>query len=162
MTYKVVFDVAEAGYKSWSFPAFGLIFVVIGVLLVLARRHLPGWWGQSPRASAVFAFGWLSFAVLWTVTSFLATYGEYSSLIGAHREGRTTTVEGLVSGFVPMPYAGHAVEKFCVSGHCFEYSDYLVSGGFNNTSSHGGPIKEGLNVRVTFWRGVITKLEVAQ
>jgi hypothetical protein len=53
------------------------------------------------------------------------------------------------------------MEKFCVNDHCFEYSDYVITGGFNNTRSHGGPIREGLPVRVTFIRNKIIKLEVA-
>ena len=38
-----------------------------------------------------------------------------------------------------MPEKGHAVEHFKVNGHYYEYSDFEVSAGFNNTSTHGGP-----------------------
>lgn len=44
MQYNTVFDITGAGYKSWNFPAFGLIFVAIGatlVALVLWRKALP-------------------------------------------------------------------------------------------------------------------------
>ncbi len=54
-----------------------------------------------------------------------------------------TVVEGRITNFVPMPYEGHADENFAVSGVQFSYSDYGVSDAFNNTSSHGGPIKAG-------------------
>ena len=53
------------------------------------------------------------------------------------------------------------MERFCVSGTCFEYSDYVVTGGFNNTSSHGGPIRAGLPVRVSHVGDRIVKLEIA-
>lgn len=43
MTYVVVFDIADAGYKSLSFPAAGLIFVGIGALFVALRGHIPRW-----------------------------------------------------------------------------------------------------------------------
>lgn len=159
--YRTVFDIATAGYKSWSFPAFGLIFVAIGVLLVVNRRNLPGTWSRRPRSSSAFAFFFLGFAVLWTVVSFTSTYGEYTSLSRAEKAREGKVVEGKVTNFKPMPATGHAMEKFCVSDTCFEYSDYIVTGGFNNTSSHGGPLREGLQVRVTHVGNDIVKLEVA-
>src|ERR1700722_4273604 len=73
---------------------------------------------------------------------------------------------GAVSEFIPMPYGGHAMEHFCIRELCFNYSDYELTGGFNTTSSHGGPIRAGLSVRVTYvespvlFRPVIVKLEI--
>lgn len=162
MNYRVVFDIASAGYKSWFFPAFGLLFIAVGIVLVLARKNLPGRWAKRPRLSAVFSFFFLGFAVLWTLASFGATYSDYSALKEAERSGNVQRVEGRVSNFQPMPPSGHAMEHFCVNADCFSYSDYVITGGFNNTSSHGGPIREGLPVRVTFVGNSIIKLEVAQ
>jgi len=162
MEYRVVFDIASAGYKSWSFPAFGLIFVVVGAGLVALRKNFGGWWGKHPIASNVFAFFFFGFAVLWTVVSFVATYHDYSSLSAAVRTNCVHVVEGVVTNFRPMPVTGHAMERFCVSDKCFEYSDYIITGGFNNTSSHGGPIREGLSVRVSYVGNSITKLEIAR
>ena len=162
MEYRTVFDIATAGYKSWDFPAFGLLFITIGAILVANRTSLPGWWGRSPRASNVFAFFFLSFALLWTLITFVSTYGQYSSLTKSVSNGGARIVEGVVTNFKPMPVTGHAMEKFCVSDACFEYSDYVIVGGFNNTASHGGPIREGLSVRVTYVGNSILKLEVAK
>jgi hypothetical protein len=73
---------------------------------------------------------------------------------------------GTVSEFIPMPYGGHAMEHFCIRELCFNYSDYELTGGFNTTSSHGGPVRAGLSVRVTYvespvlLRPVIVKLEI--
>ena len=69
-------------------------------------------------------------------------------------------MEGEVADFVPMPAAGHAMEHFCVQRVCFSYSDFVLNGGFNNTSSHGGPIRAGLPVRIAYLDGVIVKLEI--
>jgi hypothetical protein len=161
MHYRTVFDIATAGYKSWSFPAFGLIFVAIGALIVANRRNLPGAWSKRPKSSSAFSFFFLGFAILWTVTSFMSTYAEYRSLTQADTKHESRVVEGTVTEFKPMPVTGHAMEKFCVSDTCFEYSDYIVTGGFNNTSSHGGPIRAGLQVRVTYVDNTIVRLEVA-
>jgi len=54
------------------------------------------------------------------------------------------------------------MESFTVGGRRFSYSDYEVTAGFNNTASHGGPIRAGLHVRVTYWGNLILRLEVAR
>ena len=162
MEYRTVFDIATAGYKSWDFPAFGLIFVAVGVVLVAGRKSLPGWWASRPRASNAFTFYFLGFAVVWTLVAFASTYTQYSSLSRARAASDVHIVEGVVSRFTPMPASGHAMEKFCVSDACFEYSDFVISAGFNNTSSHGGPIREGLLVRIAYVGNSIVKLEVAK
>ena len=162
MNYHTVFDVANAGYKSWSFPAFGLIFVAIGAGLFIRRRNLPVRWSARPRASAAFAGVYLAFSVFWTATAFLSTYGDYRALSEAESSGEMQIAEGRVTDFRPMPAAGHAMERFCVADDCFEYSDFVITGGFNNTSSHGGPIRSGLAVRVSYVHGKIVKLEVAE
>ncbi|MGH9970245.1 MAG: hypothetical protein ACREBG_20950 [Pyrinomonadaceae bacterium] len=61
-----------------------------------------------------------------------------------------------------MPFEGHADETFVVDGHRFSYSDYDETKGFNRTQSHGGPMREGLQVRITHVDGSIVKLEIAR
>jgi hypothetical protein len=162
MEYRVVYDIASSGYKSWSFPAFGLIFIFIGLLLVALRKRLPFWWSRHPKASSVFTFSFLGFAGFWTIFAFGLTFLDYSRLSKAVEMKKTSVAVGIVTNFVPMPEAGHAMERFCVSDKCFEYSDYVVTAGFNNTSSHGGPIRTGRPVRVSYVGNVITKLEVGK
>ena len=160
MSYQTVFDITTVGYKSWSFPAFGLIFIIVGVVLVRNRKILPGWWQSHPRASNIFTFFFLGFAVLWTVGSFGTTYSDYQTLVSCVKNGSAKVVEGTVTNFKPMPVTGHAMESFCVQTACFEFSDFLITAGFNNTSSHGGPIREGLPVRITYVGNTIAKLEI--
>jgi len=38
----------------------------------------------------------------------------------------------------------------------------MVTAGFNNTLSHGGPIHEGLRVRIADVDGAIARLEIAR
>jgi hypothetical protein len=61
-----------------------------------------------------------------------------------------------------MPYGGHAQESFSVAGVPFRYSDFIISGGFNNTLSHGGPINGDSYVRICYDRtdGAILRLEI--
>lgn len=167
MEYRVVFDIAEAGYKSWSFAAYGLIFVAVGAGLALAGDRWPGllgnnWWANHPRMRKGFLKFFLVFAILWTVLSFSGTFFEYWSLKSAWDSGEANVAEGMVTNFIPMPATDHGMEKFCVNNACFEYSDYVITAGFNNTASHGGPIKEGLPVRVMYVGSTIVKLELAK
>jgi hypothetical protein len=162
MKYTTVFDIAQAGYKEWSFPAFGLIFVAVAIAMLLFRGKLSGITGKRSQYGRGAAWLLLSIAGLWTIGSFVATFGEYRTLLSSLKDGRARVVEGIVTEFTPMPSSGHALERFCVSHKCFHYSDFEVSAGFNNTSSHGGPIREGLPVRVTYVDDTIVRLEVAR
>jgi hypothetical protein len=77
-------------------------------------------------------------------------------------ENRCWMVEGPVDHFVPMPYGGHASESFSVHGVPFKYSDFMITGGFNNTVSHGGPITSDSHVRICYdpSNNVILRLEI--
>jgi len=107
-----------------------------------------------------------SVAILWV--AFRAVIGDYRNRKTQLRTGHYHTVEGRVEHFVPMPYQGHALEKFDVQGVRFSYGTYMVTSCFNHTTSHGGPIYEGLQVRIAYAptgngseQNCILKLEVA-
>jgi hypothetical protein len=85
----------------------------------------------------------------------------YASARETYAKGEYATVEGEVSDFHPMPYSGHQNETFGVNGVQFSYSDYVVNPCFNNTASHGGPVREGMRVRIAYSGDCILKLEVA-
>jgi hypothetical protein len=74
----------------------------------------------------------------------------YARAREAYMEGQYATIEGTVTNFHPMPYSGHQNETFSVNGLQFSYSDYVLVPCFNNTSSHGGPIHEGLRANCVF------------
>jgi hypothetical protein len=157
--FTLIFDVTEAGYRQWNFPAFGLIFVAIGIGLLIYQYLRPTQKAKTFRRW--FPFVYLAFAVVWTLGSFAATFTDYLRLRNAVRDGRCEIVEGTITDFVPMPYQGHAMEHFVVNGHYFKYSDFVVTAGFNNTQSHGGPLSEGKRVRICNVGGEIARLEIA-
>jgi hypothetical protein len=61
-----------------------------------------------------------------------------------------------------MPYGGHGNESFSVRGVPFKYSDFVITGGFNNTASHGGPITRDAYVRICYdpSNNLILRLEI--
>jgi len=160
MEYRVAFDVAEAGCRYWWFPVSGLALLTVGLLRLRHQRRHPD--PSRSRWRRVEPAAMVAFGVLITISSFGATYGEYRQLVAALEHRDFTVVEGVVHNFVPMPYEGHADESFDVAGHHYEYSDFMVTEGFNNTQSHGGPIRDGLRVRIADVGGRIARLEIAR
>jgi hypothetical protein len=59
-------------------------------------------------------------------------------------------VEGRVINFHPMPSEGHRNESFTIENEYFSYLDFVVTPCFNNSSSHGGPIRPDLPFRVSY------------
>ena len=164
MKYELIFDVAEGGFRNWTFPAFGLIFVVVGIFLVKNRKILPYMFpGQmGPKDGVKLGVFVLACSILWVAFTLRGTWRDYSDLRNALKDGNIAVAEGWVENFIPMPYTGHAQERFSVCGVPFSYSDYGVTAGFNNTSSHGGPIREGLWVRITHLGNSIARLEAVK
>lgn len=161
-----VFDVLDSGFRDWPFPAFGLIFVAIGLIIFFFPRLIKGagipYLDVRSTFQVFFRYGFLGFAILWTAAVFFGTYSQYLRHRALAQENRCSVVEGPVRDFVPMPYTGHARESFSVSGVTFRYSDFVITGGFNNTSSHGGPIKSDSYVRICYdpSGNVILRLEI--
>jgi hypothetical protein len=127
------------------------------------RFGLPTWPGLPWQR--LFPYLFLGFSVLWTTIAALSTFGGWAGIWLAESRGQVSVVEGPIENFHPMPYGGHDTERFTVADVHFAYSDYAVTPGFNQTSSHGGPIREGLQVRITYTGptsdAMIVKLQIA-
>ena len=110
----------------------------------------------------VFASFFLLFACFWTLASLALTASDYFGLASALRHGRCEVVEGVVTQFEPWSDVIKKDETFVVNGHRFHYSDFTITPGFNNTQVHGGPIHEGVRVRIHYTGNDIARLEIAQ
>jgi hypothetical protein len=157
----VIYQVAYVP-QAGSADNFSSLWIVIpaalAIILVIRR---------PPIRRALF---YLAFAVVATfaMVSALRSWNrgvsrQYDMASRAARDPTTPVVEGRVEGFQPAPAEGHQDETFTVGGVRFAYSDYVITGGFNQTQSHGGPIHEGVAVRIHYIPGpnVIVKLEIA-
>jgi len=153
MQYKTVFDLIDARYQNW--PGVGLLILAnLTVLIPAIGRYRSG---VGPRSiyvvSAIFT--------LVTIFSFGGSYILYVRLSNAVRSGQARFVEGPVTKFFPMPWWGHRPESFVVNGHEFEYEDYFIKVAFSYPAYRGGPIREGLQVRVWYVGPYIVRLEIA-
>ena len=162
MQYRTVFDAAGHPLANWSFPAFGLIFVAIGAVMLFRPQALEVLGGGFRNISKRRFFSWsfFLFSVAWVLLVGITTFSGSIEASQVASAGTCKTVAGLVANFHPAPYTGHDMESFTVNGVPFSYSDYVVTPGFRQSASHGGPIHEGLPVRICYADGAILRLQV--
>jgi len=156
MAYQTVFDISQKGF-DWWFPAAGLAFLAVGIFLIWLGKKKT-WTGFQRWTGYYF----VAFSSLWTLAAFGTMWPEYTNLHNAYMQGQYSVVEGEVENFRPMPYDGHQDECFSVKGVTFCYSDYGPTAGFNNSTSHGGPIRAGLPVRIAYLGNHILRIDVRE
>lgn len=164
LEYKTIYSVAAAPLP-WMLMAAPLLFVAIGVILTLLGDRLGGstigfnkkGWGF------IMIGGGVLFLFIWS----WGLYEDYSSLRNAYKKGEFAIVEGAVEDFGSRPDYGAASEGFNVNGIKFEYSEYELTGAYNQASwRKDGPIQDGTRVRISYVsfnnKNRIIKLEVAR
>ena len=168
MGYRTVYD-ATGEIPGVGLPIAGL-FVFAFCLLLWALRNQVFSGADSAAASAR-----KRVLLYFLVGSFLFTFGTTIAAVQSYRdgpqrlaEGRALVVEGVVEGFQPMR-TGHDTEHFTVRGVRFSYSNFIYGQGFNQTTWAGGPMREGLRVRIHYTLrpcgggcADIQKLEIAE
>ncbi|WP_321478181.1 hypothetical protein [uncultured Paludibaculum sp.] len=157
--YVIAFEISRQ-YSSPPFGLLGLLSLLAGIIILFGKLRLkwrrPAW----PLPCFLCVFG-----VLWFWVVSVSVRNEESraqAALAAFQSGRYSVVDGVVTEFHPMPYNGHDSECFSVRSERFCYSDYIASPGFHNAASHGGPIRPGLSVRVTYLGPTILRLEIAK
>lgn len=161
MNYQTIFEATSEPYRNLTFLIPGLAVSAVGAVLVW-RPALLERFGYKQRGWRVFSWLFFLFAVLWTLSAGFLLVSRDLAASQELARGNCSVIEGVVENFHPMPKSGHDTERFEVNGVHFSYSDYATSRGFNNTASHGGPISEGLQVRICHNSGDILRLEVAR
>ena len=162
MDYVTVFEAFQEPFRNLGFLWPGLVLSIAGAVLVWRPTLLEKIGFRRATRWPIFNWFFFLFAVFWTIAAGTAVLGGALGAKDALAEGSCQIVEGTVENFHPMPKSGHDTERFDVDGVHFSYSDFIVSPGFNNTASHGGPIREGLQVRICHKDGDILRLEVAR
>lgn len=75
-------------------------------------------------------------------------------------EGRAEVVEGPVT--IDFEVGGGKNECIAVADRRFCYSDWVLTPGFNRTRALGGPMRNGLQVRISSIGDTIVRVEAAQ
>jgi hypothetical protein len=157
--YQVVYDITKTApplreLMSWLGGLLIGILIIVGIF-ALSRNKLAR--NIVLVVGSLWLIGWLGLGGLGIGN---ITY-QYYKCVNWVKSGDYSIITGTVTDFDPMPYGGHKSENFSVDGVHFEYSDFDLSKcGFNNTTSHGGPIVKGLPVRIGYRNGRILILEI--
>jgi hypothetical protein len=160
--YVTVFDAASHPLRGWTDVAPGLIFVAIGGALVLFPRFAEAIPFHGPQAlKRPFDWAFLSFGVILTATLSMSVFGGNLVEGAALRRGDCRLVEGRVEHIETTRTRGGYREKGEVAGVPFEYAATEIQGGFRTPASSGGPMEEGLQVRICERAGHILHLEIA-
>jgi hypothetical protein len=149
MHYVTAFDISDSGYRSAGFPAFGLLFVFLGLLAAVYHWRRSEHWNRHPRFYTAVALVVLAASLVGATVAFSAVYHYYLWLMAERLPGGYGQVEGRIAGLKPLPDSGGA-ETFCVGEHCFRYE-----------GAARPAVYEGEAVRVTYIGGTLIKLEVA-
>lgn len=158
MTYRTVFDVLQNGYTGWQDALAFLLPVVIGAFILAdglrARKAVP----SDPKWKM--GLGAILISLLFTGSVLWSSYRDYRSLAARLRDRRFHTVEGEVENYGAGGSQGKYFESFSVAGHDFSYYGSSMSGyGFHQLARDGGPIRNGLHVRIAYSGSVILRLQ---
>lgn len=156
MNYTVVYDVTFEGFKNWWVFLACLAMLFSWFHVIRRQRKMRAF------IPPILQYTLLGVLFIFTIFALIGLIFGHLALAASLWNGRCQVIEGEVSDFHPMPVGGHNKEWFSVGRHRFEYSDYILSPGFNNTASHGGPIKNGLKVKIHSFKGIIAKLEISE
>ena len=168
MAYITVFDAARDCHEaSRRIPVLAFVCCFIGAFYLRSTlaRVFPDVkpWGRPPSISTWIGIG------LFSLAPSVLLFGSFGDCTDASalQAGRFSIVEGPVTEF--DEYFGGVfgkAESFMVSGKRFTVSRYIGSagehGGFHQLSSQGGPIRDGLNVRIAYSGSEILRLEIAK
>ena len=165
MDYQVVYDLTREGYQRWWLPGIGIGLSFLLVLCIVFQKPLRRISGMA--FIPLIVWGVLTINLASTGVVFIRSYGAYRTVANYVQAGRIHVVEGQVTQFKPaVPGKGQSAdESFVVGSKRFVYSDSYALG-FYQTNLYGGPIKDGLKVRVVYvsfdGHDVITRLEIAR
>lgn len=163
MVYRTIFEFTEKGFDSFLFLPILFIIIGIGISWFNIRFNRS----TSPKKKFIIIFGFIfsGFALLIMLVTIPSSISSRSKLKRIYENKEYQIVEGVIENFHPMPYSGHDVESFTVKDVKFEYSDFILHSGFDQTASHGGPLKEnGQQVRLSYIKSgegnIIIKIEL--
>ena len=145
---------------SYSLPVAWWVGICVAACLVILMA-VRGRLGQYTNPGVTLSL----FAILSVCSQISTRLSERRRVQSMFGQNTIPMAEGRVRSFVPGGIGGHPWESFAVSGTWFSYSDFFRDGGFNRTAAFGGPMRQGLQVRIYYLpshgRNKIVRLEIA-
>lgn len=162
MDYLVFYDIQQVWYPGWWIFGIGIVCLLygLGIIFFADTPPLDSFIQRSTGRRVVVPILICVFGSVW-IGGGIVNRSAFANLRAAARDGSAEIVEGVVEQYV-LRAEGHPKETFVVGNRYFAYSDYDSGAGFHQTQASGGPITEGLRVRIAHLDGRIVKLEIAQ
>ncbi|GGI82568.1 hypothetical protein [Shewanella gelidii] len=156
MVFYTVFELIPYTFIDYALMPILLMYLFLVLLGIIFKKKLVGM-AKKVRESFLFSYTLVGMAVLFLVLE-CSYYSDHHELLADYKNGRFQVIEGRVTDFQTDTHK----ESFFVAGAFFEYEQFLIAPFFHTVSAEGGPIKEGLKVRLSHVEGKIVKLEIAQ
>lgn len=131
-------------------------FLIIVSLLIFIKIRV-----SNPKLSKILPLFTFIGIIALIISSFF-TGVDYRSLKKIVIKNKHLTVEGIVEDFNPLNETELLPESFNVNGVEFSYFDDKGSSAFHESSLSGGPIKEGLPVRIFYYDNKILGLWIKE
>ena len=156
-SYHTVYEISPITGDLLGFILTPLLFIVFGIAMVKGWVEFKG-----KRPSKYFGYFFIGFSLRGEILLIVDSSTKYVDMKRELRSGQYRIVEGGVEDFVPLQDFGNKRESFSVNAVRFSYSDFINTQCFNTSSTHGGPIRANLRVRISYVDNCILKLEVAE
>ena len=152
-----IFDVTAEPFR-WGNAGEGLAAIAVvalgaaGSLALTRRGRRGGAWLLALAAGVAVFFG----------VRTIDHQREHQDCVSALRGGEGRLLEGVVEQFHPLDSVWERpwYESFVIDGVRVRYPLLAKGCGFHHTSLEGGPIRPGMHIRVTEWKGELLKVEV--
>ena len=170
MTSSVVFDITQANWQSninWAPVAF---YVVLGsiklVMNMLYKRkaiteHGFSWFYDKVTRALPFILLVFGFAVAALYAR--RAHADYTALRSAYEKGQCEITDGTIEHFVPGRYTKYdSLESFDIGTKQFAYPSPGNTAAYKTTAADGGPMKNGLHVRIHRCEGDIARIDIIE
>ena len=152
MNFQTVFETESNNAESMHFFLMGGTVIFCGGVAALAFQASQHQW---PRKKTV-----LLLVLLVCIAGCGISYPvlNYLELKELSNHGALPIVEGVVSNFRSAK-DGQKFDSFCVQAQCFTIMEFGSNDGYQVLAAKGGSIREGQYLRLTYYKGVIFKIE---
>jgi hypothetical protein len=149
MDFIVVYDITHAAFTGWIFHATSLVlFCIIAFAVFLFLKFYFYESVAEYLHFLIFPFIWIiALGILWDISiykTYLDVKNNYINNISIK------IVEGYVVD-VNLQYGRINKQSFQIGKERFEISENIYTGGFDKTVQNGGPIIQGLYVKLYYY-----------
>lgn len=148
--YETIFNIMDKKFTYWPTVIRNISFLSLAFIFFYVFR-------KKSTFLKFFAYSFLIVSILISISPIIH-YLDYRNLRNAYIKNEAEVIEGTITNFIPMSKYGGGKETFELARHRIEF--FSSSKGFNHTSTFGGPLREGLYIRILFFNNNILKLEI--